>query len=174
MAMLSTELSRRSLIWHGGLYGLVALVPLATARAAQNTAIDVFRDPSCGCCGRWIDHLRQNGFSVNVVDTVDMKRIKKAVGVPSDLASCHTAKVAGYVVEGHVPPQAIRRLLNESPAAVGLAVPGMPIGSLGMEGGEPEVYDVIVFGDGWQKTFSRYKGQKRLSASAGGVRIAAQ
>lgn len=162
MTKLSIEVSRRSLIWHGGLISLMALLPLSGARAGQNTVIEVFRDPSCGCCGRWIDHLRQNGFSASVTETVDMKRIKQAVGLPADLASCHTAKVGGYVIEGHVPAQAIRRLLDESPAAAGLAVPGMPIGSPGMEGGEPEVYDVIMFGDGWQKTFSRYKGHERL------------
>lgn len=162
MIKLSTELSRRSLIWRGGLVSLVALVPVTAATAAQDTAIHVFRDPSCGCCGLWINHLRRNGFSVNVTEMVDMKRIKSAVGVPSNLASCHTAKVGGYIIEGHVPAQAIRRFLDESPSAAGLSVPGMPIGSPNMEGGEPEEYDVIMFGDGWQTTFGRYKGQEPL------------
>jgi len=98
---------------------------------------------------------------VNVIETSDLQSIKKSAGVPSNLASCHTAKVGGYVIEGHVPANAIRRLLEQAPDALGLAVPGMPIGSPGMEGGDPVVYDVILFGQEPQKTFGTFKGQEQ-------------
>lgn len=161
MATPSIELSRRSAICLAGLAGLTGLGPMAIARTAQSTRVDVFRDPSCGCCGRWIEHLRQNGFELNVIETSDLQSIKKSAGVPSNLASCHTAKVGGYVIEGHVPAKAIRRLLEQAPDALGLAVPGMPIGSPGMEGGDPVVYDVILFGQEPQKTFGTFKGQEQ-------------
>ncbi len=116
-------------------------------RSAQADAIEitVYKSPTCGCCNGWIDHLKAAGFSVSAHDVRDMDRVKSERGVPAKLGSCHTAEVAGYVVEGHVPPADIHRLLNEKPAVAGLAVPGMPIGSPGMEGPNPERYEVLQF-----------------------------
>ncbi len=124
----------------------------------------VHTDPSCGCCGSWVTHLRQAGFSVDVRETTDLGREKTRLGVPEDLASCHTAEIDGYVVEGHVPAGAIRRLLAERPEATGLSVPGMPIGSPGMAvpGTEPDVYDVVLFGPAGQSVFASYHGEVRL------------
>lgn len=108
-------------------------------------------------------HLRESGFPVDVV-TGPVAPLKAKLGVPRELASCHTAQVAGYVVEGHVPADTIVRLLAEKPAAVGLAVPGMPVGSPGMEvpGTEPDTYDVVLFGPTGQRTFARYRGTTLL------------
>lgn len=130
------------------------------ARAAAKPAIHVSKDPDCGCCTGWVEHLRSNGFTATVADTADMQAVKARLGVPEKLASCHTAEIAGYVIEGHVPAHAIDRLLAEKPKAHGLAVPGMPIGSPGMEGGRPEVYQVILFGDSAPVGFGRYLGDK--------------
>ena len=132
----------------------------AGASAAQKPAIKVAKDPNCGCCSGWVEHLRNNGFTATVADTADMQAVKTRLGVPAELASCHTAEIAGYVIEGHVPAQAIERLLAEKPDARGLAVPGMPIGSPGMEGGRPEVYEVILFGNSAPAGFGRYLGDK--------------
>jgi hypothetical protein len=114
--------------------------------AAQSLPkIVVTKDPTCGCCAGWVDHLRASGFAADVIETAEINRVKVRLGVPQGLASCHTAEVGGYVVEGHVPADAIKRLLAERPAAKGLAVPGMPVGSPGMEGGKPEPYEVLTF-----------------------------
>jgi len=107
--------------------------------------IAVYKDPNCGCCGQWVGHLRAAGFSVEVHDAEDLVRIKADAGIPDNLQSCHTAMIDGYVIEGHVPAADIRRLLSERPAAKGLAVPGMPVGSPGMEqGAAREPYNVIL------------------------------
>ncbi|GAB4175278.1 MAG: DUF411 domain-containing protein [Rhodocyclaceae bacterium] len=116
------------------------------ARAAGEDEVVVYKDPACGCCGKWAEHMSRNGFRVKTVESRDMASVKKRLGVPEALASCHSAQVGGYVVEGHVPASAIRRLLREKPAVRGLAVPGMVIGSPGMEeGGKKQPYDVIAF-----------------------------
>lgn len=143
----------------------VAVLPGIPALAARGPEIIVHKDPSCGCCGAWIEHLRQAGFSVTGRDVADLYTLKERLGVPADLASCHTAEVAGYVVEGHVPADAIERLLAERPAATGLVVPGMPLGSPGMEvaGMAPESYAVILFGPAGTTTFARYEGRERRS-----------
>ena len=122
--------------------------------------IKVSKDPNCGCCTGWVEHLRSNGFVAAVTNSADMQAVKVRLGVPEELASCHTAEIAGYVIEGHVPARAIRRLLAEKPAARGLAVPGMPIGSPGMEGGTPEVYEVILFGKDQPVSFGRFIGDR--------------
>ncbi|HYJ81110.1 MAG TPA: DUF411 domain-containing protein [Longimicrobiaceae bacterium] len=122
----------------------VAQAPAAGA-PAPGPVIAVYKTPSCGCCRNWVDHVRAAGFQVEVHDMPDVQPVKTAEGVPGHLASCHTAKVGGYVVEGHVPADLIRRLLAEKPAVAGLAVPGMPMGSPGMEGPYAEHYDVIAF-----------------------------
>lgn len=134
------------------------------ARAETLPLITVNKDPNCGCCAAWVDHLRAAGFAVTVIETRALWGIKQRLGVPDDLSSCHTAEVAGYVVEGHVPAVAITRLLREKPEGRGLAVPGMPIGSPGMEveGQENEIYDVILFGKNKKKVFARFKGAESI------------
>lgn len=113
---------------------------------AAGEKIVMYQHPQCGCCGKWADHLRAHGFTVEVIATREMSPIKTETGVPPALASCHTAKVAGYVVEGHVPATDVKRLLAERPPVVGIAAPGMPLGSLGMEGPYPaDRYTVIGF-----------------------------
>lgn len=147
--------------------GLAAGVLLAYSRPVQAQALPkivVSKDPSCGCCTGWVDHLRQAGFSAEVIETSEINRVKVRLGVPQDLASCHTAEIAGYVVEGHVPADAIKRLLAEKPTGKGLAVAGMPMGSPGMEmeGMEPDAYEVVLFGPSGQRRFARYRGTERV------------
>jgi hypothetical protein len=142
----------------------VAVLPAATScmpAAAQGLPnMRVTKDPSCGCCGAWADHVRAAGFRVEVTESPEVNRVKVRLGVPRELASCHTAEVGGYVIEGHVPADAIKRLLSEKPRARGLAVPGMPVGSPGMEveGVESDTYEVVLFGPSGQTTFARYRG----------------
>jgi hypothetical protein len=109
--------------------------------------VDVYKTPTCGCCSKWVDHLREEGFVVRTTDMRDLADFKASHGVPRQLESCHTALVAGYVLEGHVPGADVQRLLERRPAITGLAVPGMPIGSPGMEipGSNAQPYDVIAF-----------------------------
>jgi len=123
----------------------------------------VHKDPNCGCCGGWVEHLRDAGFKVDVRDVPDLNRVKTRLGVPADLAACHTAELSGYAIEGHVPAAALRRLLSEKPKAKGLAVPGMPVGSPGMEvpDGRTEEYDVVLFGM-QRRTYARFKGAVEL------------
>jgi len=131
--------------------------------AAAEPRIVVTKDPNCECCTGWAEHLRSAGFTVQVQDTADLSKVKKRLGVPVDLSACHTAEVAGYVIEGHVPAQSIRKLLAEKPRARGLAVRGMPVGSPGMEvpASEPEEYEVVLFG-AERRTYARYRGEKEL------------
>ncbi len=138
-----------------------ALLPVRKTHAAL-PLVRVHKDPNCGCCTGWIRHLQKAGFSVEAIETADLQAVRTRLGVPEDLASCHTAEVAGYVVEGHVPAVAITRLLSERPAARGLSVPGMPIGSPGMEGGVPERYDVILFAADGQRVFMRFLGARQV------------
>ena len=116
-------------------------------RAGPLPEVVMHKDPNCGCCGAWAQHLESNGFRVKTVPERDMEAVKRRLAVPQRLTSCHTARVGGYVIEGHVPAAAIKRLLREKPAVAGLAVPGMPAGSPGMEvpGVIAEVYDVVAF-----------------------------
>lgn len=145
-------------------------IPIGGAQAAGAAVkITVTKDPSCGCCGGWVDHLKADGFAVEVVETATVNRVKAKLGVPSELAACHTAEVQGYVIEGHVPAAAIRRLLAEKPQARGLAVPGMPVGSPGMEidGTPPETYDVVLFGPSGRRVFARFEGAHELNNEPG-------
>ncbi|WP_349370939.1 DUF411 domain-containing protein [Salinarimonas sp.] len=145
----------------------LAAAPLAAftpARAQSLPEVVVWKDPDCGCCGAWVDHMRAAGFSLTVNETSDMGPVKQRLGVPQMLGSCHTATVDGYVLEGHVPAEAVKRLLAERPQAHGLSVPGMPIGSPGMEvpGVADEEYDVVLFGESRLERFSRYRGGARI------------
>lgn len=122
----------------------VFAVPTSAMGAAAPT-VEVWKSPACGCCGGWVAHLRTAGFSVVVRDVDDVDPIKRTHGIPAELASCHTALVEGYVVEGPVPASDIRRLLAERPAIRGLSAPGMPSGAPGM-GEDGSAYDVVAFG----------------------------
>jgi hypothetical protein len=115
--------------------------------AAARATVTVYKSPTCGCCANWVDHMREHGYTVVVNDTEEMAPVKAQLGVPGALESCHTATVNGYVLEGHVPAGDIDRLLRERPAVLGLAVPGMPTGSPGMEmpGTPADRYDVVAF-----------------------------
>ena len=131
----------------------------APAAMAAN-ALAVYSDPSCGCCGAWVDHLRAQGYTVTVHQDQPMAAVKARLGVPLGATSCHTSVIDGYVVEGHVPVEDVRRLLAERPDARGLAAPGMPMGSPGMEMGAPERYDVVLIGrDGSTRVFASHGPQ---------------
>jgi hypothetical protein len=143
--------------------GLAATAFAPAALAPEPPRVLVSKDPTCGCCNGWIEHLRGAGFPVTVVDTNRINAVKKRHGVPDDIASCHTAEVGGYVLEGHVPAAEVKRLLAERPQARGLAVPGMPMGSPGMEmDGMTETYEVILFGPLGRRTYARYEGARPL------------
>lgn len=120
--------------------------------------IVVYRDPSCSCCGGWMEHLETQGFEATNMPTSDVDALKQQYGIPDDLTSCHTAIVDGYVVEGHVPAEEIKRLLAERPNIVGIAVPGMPVGTPGMESGdERESFTVFSFDEqGNTEVFNHY------------------
>jgi len=119
--------------------------PPAVGAPAKEPIITVYKDPSCGCCKSWIEHLIKHGYRVDARDTSEMTEIKRTLGVPEALTSCHTAMVKGYLIEGHVPAADIARLLKEKPKVAGLAVPGMPMGSPGMEGPRTQRYQVLTF-----------------------------
>lgn len=127
------------------LIGVPARALDAVAPAAQNTPIEVWKSPTCGCCTLWVDHMRANGFQPTVHDVLDVAPIKRKLGVPSALESCHTAVVAGFALEGHVPADVVRQMLKTKPQIAGLAVPGMPMGSPGMEGSRKDPYNVVAF-----------------------------
>lgn len=135
---------------------------LPMAGQAKQTPIIVYRDPDCACCMGWVRHLQAAGFVADVRAAKDLNQVKQRLGVPDDLAACHTAELAGYVIEGHVPAQALLRLLAELPGAIGLAVRGMPIGSPGMEGADPEAYDVVLFGKEGRRQYMRFIGEKAV------------
>lgn len=121
--------------------------------------IEVYRSASCSCCSKWVNHLKQNKFIVRDYVVDDVQKVKDKYGVPKNMASCHTALVNGYVVEGHVPAKDITRLLKEKPEIVGISVPGMPVGTPGMEmGGRKDPYEVISFDKNKNnQVFSKYE-----------------
>lgn len=148
---------------------LLALAACAVEPAAETTTtapndgtvplITVYSTPTCGCCGGWIDYMTRNGYSVQVESVNDLTPIKQRYNIPPQLQSCHTAVVDGYIIEGHVPADAIIRLLAERPDVAGITVPGMPIGAPGMEveGTPPEAFDVLTFdSDGNTQVFASY------------------
>lgn len=138
--------------------GILALGTVAFAvPVAARQQVEVWKSPSCGCCNGWVEHMRTAGFAVTVHDVDDVQPMKDASGVPGQLASCHTAKVGGYVVEGHVPASDIRRLLSEKPKARGLSVPGMPADAPGMDMATGQPYEVVLFGgDGGDRVYARH------------------
>lgn len=154
MAQQSKTLTRRSAL------AILAAGLVAPAYAAPTTTMIVHKDPNCGCCTGWVQHLKDAGFAVMVEETTNLQAVRKRLGVPSDLAACHTAEIGGYVIEGHVPALAVRQLLEKRPAAGGLAVAGMPAGSPGMEGGTPLKYDVVLFGRAGRRSFMQFVGSE--------------
>lgn len=141
---------------------VLAAAGVATgARAVAPTEVRVYKSPSCGCCTGWVAHMTDAGFKVKVED-VGNTAARRLLGIPAALGSCHTAEVAGYAIEGHVPATEVRRLLAERPRARGLAVPGMPIGSPGMEDGNArDAYDVLLVKlDGTTSVFKSYPARK--------------
>lgn len=153
------SLSRRGVL--ACLSSLALTSPLRAVEPLPDVAVT--KDPNCSCCEAWVTHIRAAGFPVQITNA-PVNPLKVRLGVPRALASCHTAQVARYVIEGHVPMDAIKRLLAEQPAATGLAVSGMPVGSPGMEaaGVEPDTYEVVLFGPDSQRTFARYCGATLL------------
>lgn len=134
-----------------------AIIYPARARGTGTPRIHVYKSPWCGCCAGWVDHMRRAGFDVRISEVDDVDPVKDRHRVPPELRSCHTALTDGYVIEGHVPAGDVLRLLAERPEAVGLAVPGMPAGSPGMEqDGLREPYQVVLFSDAGRDVFARY------------------
>lgn len=129
----------------------------APASALAAPTLVVYKTPTCGCCKAWVSAMEDAGFTVEVHDVPDIAPVKQAAGVPSELQACHTARIGAYVVEGHVPAADIRRLLAERPDVAGIATPGMPVGSPGMEGPYNDRYDVMTFGtDGRTTVFASH------------------
>ena len=136
MPDVDPQLTRRCVL----IAGAASMLPFGTLSAAAEPVITVHKDPNCGCCLGWVQHLQKAGFPTKVLETKDLDAVKTRLGVPDDLAACHTAEVSGYVT--------------------GLAVPGMPIGSPGMEGGTPEPYEVVLFGPAGRRSYMRFVGEK--------------
>lgn len=138
----------------------------AETAGGEHHEIVMYRDPRCGCCGNWVDYMRGEGFEVTVHEERHLNARRSQLGVPDALASCHTAVVDGYLLEGHVPAGAVHRLLAERPEGLGLSVPGMPIGSPGMEveARDDDEYAVVLFDAGGNASeFARYHGHRLLS-----------
>ena len=130
---------------------------LALSASSEAQVLEVYRSPSCGCCGKWVSHMRNAGFQVVVTDITDLRPIKNKFGVDPELQACHSAMIDGYVIEGHVPSREVMRLLKDRPKAIGLAVPGMPIGSPGMEqGSRRDPFQVILFSSTRRSVFATY------------------
>jgi hypothetical protein len=154
-----TPTRRRTLLLLAAVAPMFA--PLAARGRGTKPLVEVWKDPNCGCCKDWVAHLEANGFATKVNETGN-SGIRGWLGIPAKLGSCHTAQVGAYAIEGHVPAAAIRRLLEERPQAVGLAVPGMPVGSPGMDGavygGRRDPYDVLLVArDGTSSVFSSHR-----------------
>lgn len=149
-------MQRRTLL---KLAAATASLPLAAQAAAP--MVEIWKDPNCGCCQDWVKHLNKNGFATRVHDEGNGPA-RERLGIPAKLGSCHTGRVGGYAIEGHVPAREMQRLLKEKPKAIGLAVPGMPIGSPGMDGpaygDQRDAYDVLlVLTDGSTRVFQSYR-----------------
>ena len=134
---------------------------LAPSAFAETHVLKVYKSPLCGCCAAWVDHMHNAGFRAVVTDISDLRSIKDQFRVPSELQSCHSSVIDGYVIEGHVPAREVIRLLKDRPMAIGLAVPGMPIGSPGMEqGGRHDPFQVILFSSTARLVFAEYPQQE--------------
>lgn len=146
----------------------VGLIPLgighfAPSAFAETHVLKVYKSPSCGCCGAWVHHMRGAGFRVVATDITDLRPIKHKLGVFPELRSCHSAVIDGYVIEGHVPAREVVHLLRDHPKAIGLAVPGMPVGSPGMEqGSRRDPFQVILFSSTRRSVFAAYPQQNAI------------
>ena len=156
-------MQRRSTLHAAAALGFLGLAWPGLGSAQAKPQVEVWKSPTCGCCHDWISHMEANGFQLHVRDVSEVAKAaqRRSLGMPQALGSCHTAVVGGYVLEGHVPAREIRRLLKERPKALGLAVPGMPIGSPGMDGpaygGRKDPYAVLlVQRDGSTSTYQAY------------------
>ena len=161
MPAAAQALSRRQIFAALGLVGAAMAAPRLARAATNPTAVEVWKDPSCGCCKDWVAHMQDNGFAVTVHESGN-NAVRSRLGLPQKLGSCHTALVGGYLLEGHVPAGDVRKLLAQKPKALGLAVPGMPVGSPGMDGavyaGRRDPYDVLLVArDGGTRVFSSYR-----------------
>ena len=142
----SVSLAKRA-FWGGSLVAVLGVLGLLVTQQRVAADIVVYKSPTCGCCSKWVKHMEEAGFSVNVENRQDLTPIKREFGVPGRMQSCHTARVGDYIVEGHVPADLVERMLRENPDIKGLAVPGMPMGSPGMEGPRKDAYDVLALGN---------------------------
>ena len=147
-------IERRQLLRAAGALAVLGFVP--RVRAQRANVVTVYKSPTCGCCSEWVKHMRANGFTVDARDLDDVSPVRRRYGVPGALASCHTAIVGGYAIEGHVSAADIQRLLRERPKIVGLAVPGMVIGSPGMEQGPAQRYETLAFDERGYRVFARH------------------
>lgn len=148
---------------------IVGCSPNASTETTQDPApsddvMTVYKTESCGCCLKWVDHLTANGFSVDVVNVASTAPTRERLGVPSALLSCHTGTINGYWVEGHVPADLVRQLITEKPDDIrGISAPGMPMGSPGMEGPNPQTYDVVAYhADGSTSVYATRKGKRAV------------
>lgn len=156
MSFLQTRRFVKLIAWLVALT-VVLFVNINSAVAASATDVKVYRDPDCGCCGHWVDYLKTQGFQPENIPISNIDTLKQRYGVPNDLVSCHTAVIDGYLVEGHVPVEDIKRLLTEQPDIAGIAVPGMPVGTPGMESGDVhEPFKVYSFGTQGIQLFHQY------------------
>ena len=139
---------------------LLAVLSVGTAGisyAQTAGTVDMYKSPYCGCCGKWAEHMTKAGFTVNAHEVEDVPAVRKKLGMPDKLGSCHTAKVGNYLLEGHVPAADVKRLLKEKPKALGLAVPGMPAGSPGMDvPNSPPYHTLLVQKDGATRVFANH------------------
>jgi hypothetical protein len=164
MQTSTRPVSRRKFVQTSlSLFAITALSsPHIGMAAIQLETVTVWKTPTCGCCKDWVIHLRKEGFNIVTNDVPDTAPIRQKLGLPAKYGSCHTAQVGGYVLEGHVPAREVKRLLREKPVAIGLAVPGMPVGSPGMEMrgemlGVRDAFDVvIVTADGNSRVYESY------------------
>lgn len=139
------------------LLAIVLTTLVLTAGASELPQVEIYKSPYCGCCTEWAKHMAANGFKVKSIDVEDVPATRARLGMPERYGSCHTAKIGNYLIEGHVPAADVKRLLQEKPKAVGLAAPGMPGGSPGMESAKKEAYEVLLVGnDGKAQVFSRH------------------
>lgn len=164
----SKPLSRRTTLrLAAALLGASTLAHAGSGIAKSADPITVWKTPDCGCCKEWIAHLQKNGFEVVAKDVGDTAPIRQKLGLPVKFGSCHTAQLGAYVLEGHVPAQEVHRLLREKPKAIGLAVPGMPVGSPGMEMGDRrDAYEVLlVLADGSSRVYQSYAAQSSAKPS---------
>lgn len=151
----------------GVLVGSTSLASFVFARATAATPVNiaVTKGPGCECCEAWAKHLRANGYTVSMTESDDLDGVKNRLSIPEDLRTCHTGELGDYLIEGHVPAAAIDSLLHEKPQGmIGVAVPGMPVGSPGMEvkGAKQDEYSVVLFGPAGRRVWARYKGAVKL------------